>query len=320
MPIKIPNNLPAAEILHHENIFIMPEGRASTQDIRPLQILILNLMPKKIQTETQLSRLLGNTPLQIELNLICTKTHEPVNTPAAHISEFYQTFDEIKDRYFDGCIITGAPVEMMEFEEVDYWPELCQIMEWTKTHVHSTFHICWGAQAGLYYHYGIQKHLLDEKLFGVFPHTVEYKRSILFRGFDDVFYVPHSRHTTIERADIEAVPELRILASSEEAGVYAIFTKKGRQIFITGHSEYDADTLGQEYFRDLNADKPISVPKNYYPNDDPAKEPIVSWRAHANLLYSNWLNYFVYQTTPYDIGGIASGQAMPPEEDTDPKE
>ena len=319
MPIKIPNQLPAAEVLHNENIFIMPEGRAATQDIRPLQILMVNLMPKKIQTETQLSRLLGNTPLQIELNLICMKTHHSVNTPAAHIREFYQTFDDVKDRYFDGCIITGAPVEMMDFEEVDYWPELCEIMEWTKTHVHSTFHICWGAQAGLYYHYGIQKHLLDEKLFGVFPHIVEYKRSILFRGFDDVFYVPHSRHTTIDRKDVEAVPELRILASSQEAGVYAIFTKKGRQIFITGHSEYDADTLAQEYFRDLEAGKPISVPKNYFPEDDPTKEPTVLWRAHANLLYSNWLNYFVYQTTPFDIGGIASGQAMPAEDEPDTK-
>ena len=307
MPIKIPNNLPAAEVLHQENIFIMPEDRAVSQDIRPLQILLLNLMPKKIQTETQLSRLLGNTPLQIELELIVTKTHQSANTPAEHLQAFYKTFDDVKHRTFDGMIITGAPVENMPFEEVDYWQELCEIMEWTKTHVHSTFHICWGAQAGLYYHYGIQKQPLPEKMFGTFPHTVEYRNSILFRGFDDTFYVPHSRHTTVAREDIEAVPELRILSSSEEAGVYAVFTRGGRQIFIMGHSEYDADTLNQEYVRDVNAGKPIKIPKNYFPNDDPSQPPRVIWRAHANLLYSNWLNYFVYQTTPYDIGAIRDG-------------
>jgi len=304
MPIKIPNNLPAAEVLHRENIFIMPEDRATTQDIRPLQILLLNLMPKKIQTETQLSRLLGNTPLQIELELITTSTHESTNTPQEHLQAFYKTFADVKHRKFDGMIITGAPVENMAFEEVDYWPELCEIMEWTKTHVHSTFHICWGAQAGLYYHYGIQKQPLPEKMFGVFRHIVDYKQSILFRGFDDTFFVPHSRHTTVHRADIEAVPELRVLSSSEEAGVYAVFTKEGRQIFIMGHSEYDADTLKQEYVRDVNANKPITIPKNYFPNDDPSQEPMVCWRAHANLLYSNWLNYFVYQTTPYDISTV----------------
>ena len=307
MPIKIPNNLPAAEVLHQENIFIMPEDRAVSQDIRPLQILLLNLMPKKIQTETQLSRLLGNTPLQIELELIVTKTHQSANTPAEHLQAFYKTFDDVKHRTLDGMIITGAPVENMPFEEVDYWQELCEIMEWTKTHVHSTFHICWGAQAGLYYHYGIQKQPLPEKMFGIFPHTVEYRNSILFRGFDDTFYVPHSRHTTVAREDIEAVPELRILSSSEEAGVYAVFTRGGRQIFIMGHSEYDADTLNQEYVRDVNAGKPIKIPKNYFPNDDPSQPPRVIWRAHANLLYSNWLNYFVYQTTPYDIGAIRDG-------------
>ncbi len=307
MPIKIPNNLPAAEVLHQENIFIMPEDRAVSQDIRPLQILLLNLMPKKIQTETQLSRLLGNTPLQIELELIVTKSHQSTNTPAEHLQAFYKTFDDVKHRTFDGMIITGAPVESMPFEEVDYWQELCEIMEWTKTHVHSTFHICWGAQAGLYYHYGIQKQPLPEKMFGIFPHIVEYRNSILFRGFDDTFYVPHSRHTTVAREDIEAVPELRILSSSEEAGVYAVFTKGGRQIFIMGHSEYDADTLNQEYVRDVNAGKPIKIPKNYFPNDDPSQPPRVIWRAHANLLYSNWLNYFVYQTTPYDIGAIKNG-------------
>ena len=307
MPIKIPNNLPAAEVLHQENIFVMPEDRAISQDIRPLQILLLNLMPKKIQTETQLSRLLGNTPLQIELELITTRTHESTNTPAEHLQAFYKTFEDVKHRTFDGMIITGAPVENMPFEEVDYWQELCEIMEWTKTHVHSTFHICWGAQAGLYYHYGIQKQPLPEKMFGVFPHKVEYRNSILFRGFDDLFYVPHSRHTTVNREDIEAVPALRILSSSEEAGVYAVFTSGGKQIFIMGHSEYDADTLNQEYVRDVTAGKPINIPKNYFPGDDPSQPPQVIWRAHANLLYSNWLNYFVYQTTPFDINTIKEG-------------
>ena len=308
MPIKIPNNLPAVETLRRENIFVMAEQEAATQDIRPLQILWVNLMPKKIQTETQLSRLLGNTPLQIELELIAPKSHEPTNTPPEHLHTFYKTFDDVKDRSFDGCIITGAPVELLPFEEVDYWQELCGIMEWTKTHVHSTFHICWGAQAGLYYHYGIQKRQLPEKMFGVFRHSVEYKQSILFRGFDDQFYVPHSRHTTVLRSDVEAVPELRILASSPEAGLYAVFTKNGKQIFITGHSEYDADTLKQEYLRDKQAGKKIAIPKNYFPFDDPTQEPMVSWRAHANLLYSNWLNYIVYQTTPYDINQIREGK------------
>lgn len=309
MPIKIPNDLPAVETLHRENIFVMTENRAITQDIRPLQILLVNLMPKKIQTETQLSRLLGNTPLQIDLELMCMKSHESANTTQEHLRTFYKTFGEVKDRYFDGCIITGAPVELLDFEEVDYWPELCVLMEWTKTHVHSTFHICWGAQAGLYYHYGIQKRPLREKMFGIFRHTVDYKQSILFRGFDDSFYVPHSRHTTVNRADIEAVPDLRILASSPEAGVYAVFTSGGRQIFIMGHSEYDADTLKQEYMRDVAAGKSIALPRNYFPFDDPRLEPIVSWRAHANLLYSNWLNYFVYQTTPYDIQDISKDQS-----------
>ena len=304
MPIKIPNDLPAVKILQDENIFVMTELRAMTQDIRPLKILLLNLMPKKIETETQLSRMLGNTPLQIELELIRVKSHESTNTSQDHMLSFYKTFDEVKNKKFDGMIITGAPVEQMEFEEVDYWDELCEIMEWSKTNVHSTFHICWGAQAGLYYHFGIQKQPLPEKMFGVFPHTVDYKRSILFRGFDDTFMVPHSRHTTVPREAIEAVPDLRILASSEEAGVYAVFTKEGRQIFIMGHSEYDADTLKNEYVRDVTQGKPIHIPVNYFPNDDPEKQPLVSWRAHANLLYTNWLNYFVYQTTPYDIATI----------------
>ena len=304
MPIKIPNGLPAAETLQKENIFVMTETRAQVQEIRPLQILLLNLMPKKIETETQLSRLLGNTPLQVELELIHTKSHESKNTPAEHMLAFYKTFDEVKHRNFDGFIITGAPVEQMPFEEVEYWEELCEIMEWSKTHVHSTFHICWGAQAGLYYHFGIDKQPLPEKMFGIFPHKLDHKKSILFRGFDDTFMVPHSRHTTVRREDIEAVPELKILASSKEAGVYAIATKRGKQIFITGHSEYDAMTLDSEYQRDLSQGKPIKMPINYYPGDDPQKKPMVTWRSCANLLYSNWLNYFVYQTTPYDLKKI----------------
>ncbi len=304
MPIKIPNDLPAVKILNDENIFVMTETRAITQDIRPLKILLLNLMPKKIETETQLSRLLGNSPLQVDLELIHTKSYHSKNTSAEHLFTFYKTFDDVKNDTFDGMIITGAPVEHLAFEEVEYWDELCEIMEWSKTHVHSTFHICWGAQAGLYYHYGIQKRPLEQKLFGVFPHRVEYKRSILFRGFDDVFMVPHSRHTTVDRADVESQPGLRILASSEIAGVYAVSSPEGRQIFITGHSEYDANTLANEYFRDLKEGLPIGVPKNYFPHDDPAQPPVVSWRSHANLLYSNWLNYFVYQTTPYDIRKI----------------
>ena len=301
MPIKIPNNLPAVKTLESENIFVMTEKRAMSQDIRPLQILILNLMPKKIETETQFARILGNTPLQVEMELIHTKSHQSKNVAEEHLLAFYKTFDDVKHRKFDGMVITGAPVEHLPFEEVEYWDELCEIMEWSKTHVHSTFHVCWGAQAGLYYHYGIQKQDVPEKMFGVFPHTVEYKKSILFRGFDDYFMVPQSRHTTVSREDIEKVKELRILASSKETGVYAVATKLGRQIFITGHSEYDADTLKNEYLRDLSQGKPIKMPVNYFPNDDASKPPLVSWRGHAHLLFSNWLNYFVYQNTPYDI-------------------
>ena len=301
MPIRIPNDLPAAAQLQQENIFVMPQDRAIQQDIRPLEIVLLNLMPTKIATETQLSRLLGNTPLQVNLELMHTSTHKSKNVSEEHLLSFYKSLDELKHRKFDGMVITGAPVEKMAFEEVDYWEELCQIMEWSKTNVHSTFHICWGAQAGLYYHYGIQKHPLPEKLFGVYPHKADYKRAILLRGFDDEFYVPHSRHTTVLREDIEDVWDLRIIASSEEAGVYAVQTKGGRQIFVTGHSEYDPETLKTEYLRDKNLGLPISVPKNYFPNDDDTKDPIVRWRGHANLLFSNWLNYFVYQTTPYDI-------------------
>ena len=304
MPIQIPNNLPAAEILQQENIFVMPEDRAITQDIRPLEIVVLNLMPTKIATETQLSRLLGNTPLQVHLELMHTKSHVAKNTSQEHLLTFYKTFDELKDRKFDGMVITGAPVENMDFEAVDYWPELCQIMEWSKSHVQSTFHICWGAQAGLYYHYGVKKYPLKEKLFGVFEHTKDYPRAILLRGFDDVFYAPHSRHTTVLREDVESVPGLKVLASSEKAGVYAMMSKNGRQIFVTGHSEYDPDTLEKEYLRDKNLGLPIRVPENYYPNDDDTKAPLVRWRGHGNLLFSNWLNYFVYQATPYDISNI----------------
>ncbi len=301
MPIKIPNDLPAAKTLASENIFVMTETRAITQDIRPLRILILNLMPKKIETETQLARLLGNTPLQVEPTLIRTATHQSKNVTEEHLLAFYKTFGEIKQENFDGMIITGAPVELMAFEEVEYWQELCEIMEWSKTHVHSTMHICWASQAGLYYHFGIQKTLLPEKIFGVYPHRVEHKSSILFRGFDDEFMVPQSRHTTFLREDVEKVSELKILASSDKTGIYAVSTKNGRQIFITGHSEYDADTLNYEYERDLSQGKNIQLPENYFPDNDPTQPPLVSWRAHANLLFSNWLNYFVYQSTPYDI-------------------
>jgi len=305
MPIKIPNELPAVKTLNEENIFVMTHERAVNQDIRPLHILILNLMPKKIETETQLSRLLGNSPLQVEIELIHTRSHESKNTSQAHMLSFYKVFDDVKDKTFDGMIITGAPVEQLEFEQVEYWDELCEIMEWSKTHVWSTFHICWGAQAALYYHYGIKKRPLEKKLFGVFRHHADYKRAILLRGFDDEFYVPHSRHTTVLREDVEKIPSLKILASSDEAGLYAVMTPQGRQIFITGHSEYDGDTLMHEYLRDVTLGRDIDVPQNYFPGDDPTREPIVNWRGHANLLYSNWLNYFVYQTTPYDITKIS---------------
>jgi len=304
MPIRIPNELPAVKTLTEENIFVMTETRAMTQDIRPLQILLLNLMPTKVDTETQLARVLGNTPLQIELELIAPSGHVSKNTSQAHMLAFYKTFAEVKHRNFDGLLITGAPVEHLPFEEVDYWEELCEIMEWSKTHVHSTLHICWGAQAGLYYHYGIPKRTLDQKLFGVFEHTLEDPNYILFRGFDDTFWVPHSRHTTVDRADIEAIPELKILASSEEAGVYAVKTSGCKQVFLMGHAEYDRDTLKREYLRDLNAGLDIQVPKHYFPQDDHDLAPQVSWRSCAHLLYTNWLNYCVYQTTPYDIEEI----------------
>ena len=307
MPIKIPNALPATDTLRSENIFVMTETRAMTQDIRPLQIALVNLMPTKIDTETQLARVLGNTPLQIELELIAPSGHVAKNTSQEHMLAFYKTFDQVKHRTFDGVIITGAPVELMDFEEVDYWPELCEIMEWSKTHAHSTLHICWGAQAGLYYHYGIQKKLLDKKLFGVFKHTVEDPNFILFRGFDDKFWVPHSRNTTVAREDIEAVEGLKVLSASPEAGVYAVKSPESKQVFLMGHAEYDADTLKKEYLRDVAAGIDIQIPANYFTDDDPAQPPIVRWRSCAHLLYANWLNYCVYQTTPYDISEIKEG-------------
>ena len=307
VPIKIQNDLPVKEILEDENLFLVDELRASHQDIRPLQICILNLMPIKEDTELQLLRMLSNTPLQLEITFMRVSSHKAVHTSYNHLHKFYYAFSELKERYFDGLIITGAPVEKLPFEEVDYWPELCEIMEWSKTHVHSTLHICWGAQAGLYYHYGIPKRQLDHKLFGVFEHTVEDPNFILFRGFDDTFWVPHSRNTTVDRADIEAVPELKILASSPEAGVYAVKTDQGRQVFLMGHAEYDRDTLRKEYMRDLAAGVDIQLPKHYFPNDDPNKKPPVRWRSCAHLLYANWLNYCVYQTAPYDIRDIEKG-------------
>ena len=304
MPINIPGDLPAVNVLERENIFVMTQRRAQTQDIRPLRILLLNLMPTKITTETQLARLLGNTPLQVELELMTMTGRTPKNTPPEHMLAFYKNFDSYRDQYFDGMIITGAPVEQMQFEQVDYWRELCDIMEWSKSHVHSTFHICWGAQAGLYYHYGIPKIHLQRKLFGVFRHRVTHRGSILFRGSDDVFMVPHSRHTTIMRRDIKKIPALKILSESDDAGVYVVSTNQGRQLFITGHSEYDPETLAQEYWRDKRAGLDNQVPKNYFPDDDDSKPPVCTWRSSANLLYSNWLNYFVYQQTPYDARNI----------------
>jgi homoserine O-succinyltransferase/O-acetyltransferase len=304
MPIKIPDGLPAIDILAKENIFVMAEERAIHQDIRPLKIAILNLMPTKSVTETQLLRLLSNNPLQIDLTFLYTASHKSKNTAAEYLETFYKTFDDIRDEKFDGLIITGAPVETLDFEDVDYWHELKKIMEWSKHNVYSTFHICWGAQAGLYYHYNIPKYPLKEKMFGVFLHKVSKKNVDLLRGFDDVFYAPHSRYTEVRKEDIQLVDDLEILAESDEAGLYIISTKNGRQIFVTGHSEYDPLTLKFEYERDLKKGIPIKVPKYYFPGDDPNNEPIVKWRSHANLLFSNWLNYYVYQKTPFDINSI----------------
>jgi homoserine O-succinyltransferase len=299
MPINIPDDLPAVDTLTAENIFVMTESRAVHQDIRPLRIAIMNLMPTKINTETQLLRLLGNTPLQVDITLLHPKSHESKNTPSEHLERFYYNFEDIRHLNFDGLVITGAPVENLPFTEVDYWHELAEVMEWSRKHVYSTLHICWGAQAGLYYHYGIPKYPLAEKMFGVFEHCKTTCNSKLLRGFDDVFSAPHSRHTSVSRKDIEAIPELSILSESPEAGVYIAVSKDGRQIFVTGHSEYDPLTLNQEYERDINNGSSIKVPKNYFPDDIPSNDPIVKWRSHANLLFFNWLNYYVYQETPY---------------------
>ena len=304
MPIKIPNGLPAAEQLFNENIFVMNEFRAETQAIRPLKIVVLNLMPTKIVTETQFSRLLGNTPLQVELTLLKTSSHESKNTSKEHMIAFYKTFDEIKDEKFDGMVITGAPVEQLDFEKVDYWQELTEIFEWTKTNVHSTVFICWGAQAGLYYFYGIEKVMLDQKLSGVYSHKIVDKKSMLVRGFDDLFYAPHSRHSGVNREEVYGVKDIKVLAESDDAGVYLIKSIDNSQVFITGHSEYDADTLKKEYERDKLAGLNPNVPKNYFPGDNDELAPIVTWRAHANLLFYNWLNYFVYQSTPFDVSKI----------------
>ena len=301
MPINIPNNLPAYETLQNENIFVMSEERAKSQDIRPLKIALMNLMPTKIVTETQILRLIGNSPLQVNVELLHPKTYKSKNTPKEHLRLFYKTFDDVKDQRFDGLIITGAPVETMDFEKVAYWEELEQLMDWSVTHTFSTLHICWGAQAGLYHHYGIKNHPLPKKVSGIFPHTINEKYFRLFRGFDDVFYVPHSRHTEVRKEEIEKIAELKILSESPETGVYIVASKNGRQIFVTGHSEYDPETLKNEYERDIAKGMDIDIPVNYFEDDNPNHSPIVRWRSHANLLFANWLNYYVYQETPYDL-------------------
>lgn len=301
MPIKIPDNLPAFKVLNDENIFVMPIDKAIHQDIRALSIAIVNLMPKKIETETQILRLLSNTPLQVDIELVQMASHVSKNTAQEHLTKFYTTFDSIKQRRFDGLIITGAPIELLPFEEVDYWPELVSVMEWSKTNVYSTFHICWGAQAALYYHYGIPKYDLPKKMFGIFPHWAEEPSHTLLRGFDEVYYVPHSRHTEVKRADIEKNPNLRILTASEEAGVNIIADRTDRQFFITGHSEYDRGALAKEYFRDFGKRSDVDLPRNYFPGDNPENPPVFNWRGHANLLFCNWLNYCVYQKTPYNL-------------------
>lgn len=306
MPIRIPDALPATSVLEGENIFVMTENRAMHQDIRPLRLLLLNLMPTKIETETQILRKLSNTPLQIEVELLQTASHKAANVSQQHLESFYTTFDQIKDQRYDGMIITGAPVEQLDFEDVDYWPELCQIMEWSRTNVHSTFHICWGAQAGIYFHYGIKKYPLEEKMFGVFPHRLVKKSSPLVRGFDDVFMAPHSRHTEVHAAEIDAHPKLELIAVSDEAGVYIAKSTDSRHFFVFGHPEYDADTLGREFTRDVGRGLNPALPKHYYPNDDPEQRPLNMWRSHAQLIYTNWLNYYVYQTTPYDLNDLGA--------------
>lgn len=307
MPVKVPDTLPAKDILQKENIFVMGEKRALHQDIRPLRIAILNLMPTKIETETQLCRLVGNSPLQVDITLLHMNSHESKNTPSEHLLAHYQTFEQVQDEKFDGLIVTGAPVEHLEFEQVDYWRELQAIMDWSEEHAFSTFYICWAAQAGLYHRYGIPKYPLPAKMFGVFPHRVLVQHEKLLRGFDDEFLAPHSRHTEIRREDIQQVEDIHILAESPEAGVYLVASRDGRRVYVTGHSEYDPLTLKREYDRDVGKGLPIHVPKNYYPQDDPQRAPLVRWRGHANLLYTNWLNYAVYQTTPYEIEKIPRG-------------
>jgi homoserine O-succinyltransferase len=304
MPIKVADGLPAILTLEKENIFVMPQHRAEQQDIRPLKIIILNLMPTKIETETQMLRLLSNTPLQMEVDLLQAATHTSKNTPSEHLLEFYKSFDDVKGNRYDGMVITGAPIEQMPFEEVDYWPELCDILEWSKRNVYSTLHICWGAQAGLYYHYGIPKYDLTEKMFGVFIHRPLIPTHPILRGFDEAFWAPHSRHTEVRREDIEKVPDIDLISDSEEAGVYIAANKDGRQIFVTGHSEYDRNTLAGEYFRDLDKGLDIKMPRHYFPDDNPLLIPPLKWCSHANLLYTNWLNYFVYQKTPFDLTSL----------------
>ena len=303
MPINIPSNLPARQTLEQENIFLITKERAAHQDIRPLRILILNLMPLKIETETQLLRLIANSPLQVDIELMQTASHQSSHTPSQHLLTFYRTFAELKEEFYDGLIVTGAPVEQMEFEEVDYWEEMKEIMEWTKENVTSTIYLCWAAQAGLYYHYGLKKRMMDHKVFGLFPHKVMNRKIPLVRGFDDVFLAPHSRHTEVPAEDIRNCKELTVLAESEEAGVFLAMAQEGRQIFVMGHPEYDRVTLDQEYKRDLGKGLPIDMPKNYYPDNNPENKPLLLWRAHANNLYTNWLNYYVYQVTPYDMAG-----------------
>lgn len=312
MPVKIPETLPARKILESENIFLMDAVRAEQQEIRPLKVAILNLMPTKIATETQLLRLLGNSPLQVEITLLHMESHSSKNTPQEHLLAHYETFENVRFQKFDGLIITGAPVEQLPFEQVDYWQELRQVMNWSETNVFSTFHICWGAQAALYHRYGVPKYELPAKMFGVFPHKVLKKDEIILRGFDDEFLAPHSRHTEIRAADIERIPDLQLLAVSEEAGVYMLGSRDGRSLYITGHSEYDPLTLKAEYDRDVSKGLEIRVPRNYYPNDDPTQMPVVRWRGHANLLYTNWLNYYVYQETPYDVEEIPAAKMFAP--------
>ena len=304
MPLIIPKTLPAYGVLGSENVFVMHKRRARTQHIRPLRIVALNLMPTKIATETQLARLLANSPLQVQLTLLHTASHAASHVPGGHMEAFYKTFDEIRGERFDGMIITGAPVEQMPFEEVDYWPELCQIMDFTRTNVYSTLHVCWGAQAALYHHFGIRKRPLPEKMFGIFPHRVTRPSNPLVRGFDEEFWAPHSRHTGIDEEQVKACKDLRVLAESDEAGIYLMSTDSGRQIFVTGHPEYERLTLDAEYRRDVAKGLPIAPPRHYYPGDDPSKGPVYRWRAHAFLLYTNWLNYYVYQNTPYDLGEL----------------